>query len=85
VKIQDEEEKVINVKYERKEIEEALIKQNIKHYRKVYDTLVYKDRIYRELLKDEIRNKILIGILRCNECNNVEVYNFLKLLIVKIK
>jgi len=85
VKIQDEEEKVINVKYERKEIEEALIKQNIKHYRKVHDTLVYKDRIYRELLKNEIRNKILIGTLRCNECNNVEVYNFLKLLIVKIK
>ena len=57
----------------------------MKHYRKMHDTPVYKDIIYRELLKDKIRDKILVETLRCDEYDNAEVYNFLKLLIVKTK
>ena len=43
-------------------------------------TPVYKDKIYLNLLKDEIREKILNNTLYRNDIDNEEVYNFLKLL-----
>jgi len=44
------------------------------------DTKVFRDKIYNRLSKPIIRDKILTGNLQWNECDNKDVYVFLKLL-----
>ena len=80
IKVINGERSVINIKYEREEIKNSLINQNTAHYKKVLKTLVYQDKIYEQLAKDKIRDKILDGSLHCEECDNIAVCNFLKLL-----
>ena len=41
---------------------------------------VYKDKIYHKLQDDPIRDKILSGTLNSNEYDNMEVFEFLRLL-----
>ena len=41
---------------------------------------MYKDKIYKILRNDRTRNKILEGKLRRDDCDNEQVYQFLKLL-----
>ena len=67
----------MDVKYERNEIEEVLISQNIAHYKKVLKTLIYQDKIYNKLTDNETREKILQGTLHCSECDNEDAYLFL--------
>ena len=38
---------------QREETEYSLIKQNKKHHHKVFNTKVYKDKVHKELLKDD--------------------------------
>ena len=80
IKVKDEDGKVIDIKYKRLEIEQVLIQQNIKYYKKVLNTPVYKDRIYDKLADNDVRNRILDGTLRYEEYDSIEVYKFLKLL-----
>ena len=40
----------------------------------------YEDKIYKRLLNNEVRDKIIKGELISDECTNKEVYEFLKLL-----
>ena len=43
-------------------------------------TKVRKDKIYYNLLKDDIRNQILDRIITVKECFSKDMYNFLLLL-----
>ena len=65
---------------QRDEIENSLINQNKKYHHKVFNTKAYQDKVYKELLKDDTRNRILRGTLRWDECNKKDVFEFLKLL-----
>ena len=49
--------------HDRNLIEEALIKQNLKHYRKVLKTQAFKDKIYQKLKEDGVQDRILNGNL----------------------
>jgi len=57
----------INTYYERKEIEEELIRFNRKHFSKAKETVAYKNRIIKALNNNEIRDKILEGTITRNE------------------
>ena len=50
------------------------------HFRQGFDSKAYKDRIYKKLQIDQIRDKILQGELDISECDDNDVYSFLKLL-----
>ena len=84
IKILNSNEEVEQVLNQRQQIETALIKQNTYHQKKVLLIKVYYDKIYNQLLKDDIRNKILNGSLQESDCINKEVYEFLKLLVKSI-
>ena len=66
--------------YKRNEIEAALIKQNSKHFRKVINTEVHKEKIYDKLKSNEVRDRILNRILQRDECNSEDACKFLLLL-----
>ena len=44
------------------------------------ETKTYWDKIYKRLLDDNVRDKVLNGKLDTEECTNSKVYDFLKLL-----
>ena len=50
------------------------------YFTKAHNINIFKDKIYATLQQDIIRNKILRGQLREDECDNKEVFKFLKLL-----
>ena len=65
---------------DRKSIEEAIVQHNVMHFRQGFDSKAYKDRIYEKLQIDQIRDKILQGELDISECDDNDIYSFLKLL-----
>jgi len=64
----------------REEIEKVLIEQNIYHQKKVLNTQAYNDKIYKTLLEDTVRDRILNRKLKPEQCTNKDVYEFLTLL-----
>ena len=48
--------------------------------KKAHKSIIYKDKIYKILRNDSIRDKILEGRLRRDECDEERVYQFLQLL-----
>ena len=80
VHIVDENNQIIKILTSWKEIEEAIISHNRTYLKQAYQTKIYQDRIYKNIKKDIIRNKILSGNLSYKDCDNENVYQFLKLL-----
>ena len=78
--VKDDEGKVVKTINDKVELETELINQNKKHYRKVFQTKVYKDRIYSKLLNDNICNRILYRTLTRDECSDNDIFEFLTLL-----
>ena len=68
---------ILNTYTKKEDIEKNLIEYNRMHYGKVLQTPIYNDRIYNKLQKDEVRDKILKGILEEEECDDKNVHRFL--------
>ena len=71
---------VLKTMVDRTSIETEIIKYNKNFFEEPIKTKVYKDRIYERLNHQSIRNKILAGTLRNSECDDPDLYEFLKLL-----
>ena len=80
VKIVNDCNEVIRECQDRRKIEEEIAKYNKKHYRQAFESRAYQDKLYAVLKHDNIRNKILKGSLRREECNDDDVYEFMSLL-----
>ena len=50
---------------------------NKNHYKQVFRSEVYNDKIYKELQNNNMRDKIFAGRLKRDNCDNSEVYEFL--------
>ena len=59
----DKEGKIVKTHLNRQLIEEILINFNTQHFKKVFNTEVYNDKIYKKLEENETRNKIIRGEL----------------------
>ena len=70
--------KVTLIKQE--EIESRIRDHNTNHFKKAHESIAYKDKIYEKLRMNSMRNRILNGTIRRDECDNERVYKFLKLL-----
>ena len=64
----------------REEIEERIKQFNTSYFKKVHLLVAYKDKIYNELRCNSIRDKILNGTHKREECDDENVYHFLTLL-----
>ena len=76
----DEENKIIKTCVNREQIEEEIITYNEQHLKQAHSSIMYQDKIYKRLRENEIRDKILDGRLRRQDCDDDRVYEFLKLL-----
>ena len=56
------------------------MKYNKKHFQKAHEIRIFKDKIYNKLRDNTIRERIIKGQLKREECDNKEVFKFLKLL-----
>ena len=65
---------------DRKEIEHNVMDFNQKFFKAPTETKVYKDKIYDKLSDPSIRDKIIDGTLRRSECDDEDVFAFLKIL-----
>jgi len=74
LKIQNEEGITIKTIYRWDELEEALIQQNIKYHKWGFNINTYKHKIYKMLLYNNIRNRILQGELRRDKYSKID-YN----------
>ena len=81
LRIHNESKSRMNTSYEREEIEKELIQFNRNHFSKAKETAAYKNKIIKALNKDEVRDKILEGILTKDDVQDNYVHDFLKLLI----
>ena len=78
--IRNEQQEIIKTLTDRKEIEAAIIQHNRNHLKQARNIPVYNDIIYKQLLINEVRDKILSGQLEREDCTNKEVFHFLLLL-----
>ena len=77
--------KAMRTSYEREKIERLLIQHNRNHFAKAKKIVAYRDKIMKSLYKDKIRDKVLGGILKREEVENSDVYEFLELLTSEYK
>ena len=84
VKVLNERNEVIEECQDKLSIEQEIAKYNKKYFRKAYSSNAYKDIIYMQLKIDQVRDKILEGRLRKEECDDERVFEFMKLLKVPI-
>ena len=61
IHIATQEGQIISTKVAKEEIEDAIIEYNWGHYTKAHNTSIYKDKIYKQLQIDSIRDKIIDG------------------------
>jgi len=80
VKVVNSNNEVVRECNDRASIEEEISNYNKKHFRKAYLSKAFKDKIYTKLQIEQIRDKILNGALKSEECDNEDVYQFMKLL-----
>ena len=57
-----------------------MIEHNKKHFKQAHQSIVFKDKIYKKLKDDEVRNKVLKGEIEESKCNGKRMCKFLKLL-----
>ena len=50
------------------------------HYKKVFNTKVFRDKIYKHLLINNIQNRILNSKMRKEDYSNEDIYDFLTIL-----
>ena len=74
------ERRIVETYYDIESIEKKIIEFNENHYKQVFLSEVYTNKIYKELLNNNTRDKILARRLKRNECDNSKVYKFLQLL-----
>ena len=65
---------------DRKSIEDHIINYNKQFFTEPTNTKVYNDKIYDKLSQIDIRDKVVNGNIRKNECDSKEMYEFLKIL-----
>ena len=80
VHILDNNDNIDKTLIQKEKIEQAIIQHNTNHYSQALDTPTHKDKIYNKLQEDRIRDAILDGTLDINECDQMEVCQFLSLL-----
>jgi len=78
--IVDERNQIVKTVIQKEQIEQEIKRFNEHHFKKAHQTIVYQDKIYAELDRDDIRDKILNGQLEREQCNSEDVWKFLKLL-----
>jgi len=78
--IVNENDQIIRTIIDKENIEKTIKEFNEKHFQKAHQSIAYKDKIYAELDRDDIRNKILRGQLEREQCSSEEVWEFLRLL-----
>ena len=71
---------IIKTYIKKEHIEQAIADYNTTHYSQALNTPMHQDRIYPKLQQDETRNTILDGTLGRENCDNEDIYQFLKLL-----
>jgi len=76
----DEDNTIISTHVDRESIENKLIEHNEMHFTKAHNTIAYRDKIYKKLRDNDVRNRILEGKLNREECDDERMYEFLKLL-----
>ena len=52
----------------------------MRHFRQAFSSKAYRDKIYKKLQYDEIRNKILQGELEVDQYDDTDMHSFLLLL-----
>ena len=80
IKVIDSGRNVVKEYYDRKSIEKAIAEYNIGHFRQAFESKAYKDRIYKKLKHDNVRDKILSRELDAEECDYRDIHEFLSLL-----
>ena len=80
LKVMNENNEVEETLAKRDEIEERIEQCNSHHFKNAHDSTACKDKTCEGLINDVIRDKILNGTLRRDECDDENVYQLLKLL-----
>ena len=57
-----------------------MLNYNKKHFIKVKESAVHKDKMHGNIVDDDVRDKILSGELNREDCNEENAYKFLSLL-----
>ena len=78
--IVNEEDKIVRTIIEKEQMEKEIMEYNVQHFKQAHNSEIYNDKIYAELHNNEIRDRILNGQLRADECDSQKVWSFLKLL-----
>ena len=58
----------------REEIEDRIKQHNINYFKKIHNSIAYKDKIYKQLRHNSIQDKILNRTLQREECDDEKVY-----------
>ena len=78
--VKDWDKNIVKTIYQRQEIEYKLISQNRIYYKKGFNTNTFKDKIYKYLLSNQVRDRILGGKLWKEDCTNENIFDFLSIL-----
>ena len=79
-KIEVEEGDEIMAMQNKEEIERMIIKHNKEHFSKVKSTKKHNDKMHKIVNENKTRDAIMKGELNRDECDDEEVYQFLRLL-----
>lgn len=72
--------RVIEIIQDRNRIEEEVSKYNENHFKKVLTSKAHNDKVHEKLDCDDVRDRILNGTLKVDECSDKDVCEFLKFL-----
>ena len=70
----DNNQKIIETYVDRDSIKKALRMHNIQYFKQAHQSIAYKDKIYKKLERDEIRDKVLNVNIRKEDCDNEKMY-----------
>ena len=75
----NDEKKIIETYIDRESIEKEISSYNTKYFKQAYNIIIYKDKIYKCLKYDKIRDKVLNRSIRKEDCDNERMYQLLRL------
>ena len=81
----DEKTNVTSIITNRSKIEEHIIRYNEIHLKKSQNSKVCNEKIHKEMDWETIRNRILRGEIKLDDCDDGNVHEFLKLVAKKSK
>jgi len=70
----DNNQKIIETYVDRDSIKKALRMHNTQHFKQAHQLIAYKDKIYKKLERDKIRDKVLNKNIRKEDCNDNRIY-----------